>query len=734
MHSQLAALVATVALFTGCASAPAPAPHEAPAAPAAATSSPAAPASPALAATGAYGSRQIETACNGVDDDGDGLVDVLLPAGPNVCQTGRPGTCGQGFATCIGTQRVCLAPPPVPEVRDGLDNDCDGKIDDVAPAHVHPRALVLAPTYAWSDARADIDDIVTLLAQGGIPFDEQVDPKTWDASLDALATPDAYTLAILPGYLVSSALGPARRDKLRAFAERGGVVVLFKPLADEGAKAALELAGLRSSTRRHDVLDLRFEDTLPGAFADLDSPEERTLPLNREPGPDAIESYALEPEPGTEIVARGHVPGTEASPAIITRRAVGKGAVYAFGHDLASFAHARCYVNCFEPSGDVLRLFLQGALRESAGGHVVVKHTVPGAASSALLMTHDVDAPDADRSGAWGKPGALQMADAEKARGVPATFNITTDYVAGYFAPEMVTALCDLGMCPIGAHSVVHSRDFTHLPRGTCAETRATYGARSTLSLCGEIHVSLDILRRITGRSPRVWRSPYLEINPAEFSVMAEAGVAYDSSFGIGDLPYNLPLDLEHFGLHQDRFQHARLLEMPVTGEDGSDTSAAGPYHRQELQPSSRAEFVDAWEYIALNNLRNRSFTTILVHPSRGLNQPIENLQTKVQAVSELLDRVAPLDLVTRRMEDIGDFWRARLEANLDATYDDASGYRGTLAIGKTTAPGLTLEFGDVVTRFTCAACGPTEVHGKRVVITGALPVGTRASFVASTR
>lgn len=697
-----------------------------------ASTAPADPVSAAAGPTGAYGSRQIETACNGVDDDGDGLVDVLLPVGPNVCHTGRPGACGQGVAACVGSRRVCLAPPPVPEVRDGVDNDCDGKVDDVAPTQVHPRALVLAPSYAWSDAAADIDDVVTVLAQAGIPFDEQADAKTWDASLDALATPGTYSLAIVPGYLVSSALGPARRDKLRAFAERGGVVVIFKPLADEGAKAALELAGLRASTRRRDVLDLRFEDALPGAFSDLDSPEERTLPLNREPGPDAIEAYALEPDAATEIVARGRVPGSEAAPAVITRRRVGQGAVYAFGHDLTSFAHARCYVNCFEPSGDVLRLFFEGALRESAGGHVVLKHTVPAAASSVLMMTHDVDAPDAQKSGAWGKPGALQMADAEKKRGVPATYNITTDYMAGYFAPEVVTALCDAGMCPIGAHSVVHSRDFTTLPRGTCTETRATYGAHPTL--CGEVHVSLDILRRITGRSPRVWRAPYLEINPAEFPVMAAAGVAYDTSFGIGDLPYNLPLDLEHFGLHQDRFQHARILEMPVAGEDGSDTSAAGPHHRQELEPASRAEFVAQWEYIALSNLRNRSFTTVLVHPSRGLNQPIENLQTKVLAVSELLDRVAPLDLVTRRMEDIGDFWRARLEANLDASYDDATGYRGTLTIGKTTAPGLTLEFGDSITRFTCASCGRTEVHGKRVVLTEALPVGARTSFVAATR
>src|SRR5689334_76638 len=43
--------------------------------------------------TASFGKRLIETACNGADDDGDGLVDVLLPVGPNGCSTGLPGVC-----------------------------------------------------------------------------------------------------------------------------------------------------------------------------------------------------------------------------------------------------------------------------------------------------------------------------------------------------------------------------------------------------------------------------------------------------------------------------------------------------------------------------------------------------------------------------------------------------------------------------------------------------------------
>ena len=598
----------------------------------------------------------------------------------------------------------------------------------------HPRALVLAPFYDWTDAAPDIEDVVAVLAQAGVPFDVQPGASGWQAALDSLATEGRYSMAVLPGYLLGSVLRAEGREKLQQFAERGGVVVVFKPVggaADAGRKEALDLVGLRGAERRRDVTTLQFEATLPGAFAALDTPEERTLQINAHAAPDAVEVYGFDPAPSTEVIARGRV-ATGASVPVITRRAVGKGAVYAFGHDLATFADARCYVNCFEPAGDVLRLFFDGALRESAGGHVVIKHTVPGVASSALILTHDVDAPDAENTGEWGKAGALQVAEAERARGVQATFNVTTDYVAHYFNPEVVTSLCALGMCPIGAHSVTHVGDFGHLPHGTCTETRATYGARRTM--CGEIHVSLDILRGLTGKTPRVWRAPYLETSADELGLLASSGVAYDSSFGVGDLPYNLPVDLEHVGFHQDRYRHDKLLEFPVACEDGEGALQGSQRLRQELQGSNRAQFVGSWEYIALANARNRAFTTVLVHPSRGREQPIANLKVKVDAVIDLLGRVASFDLVVKPMEEMGDFWRARLEATLDATYDDASGYSGSLTIGRSTAPGLSLELGDRIRSFDCKACGPVEIKGKRVVLTSALPPGTRATFRATTR
>ena len=82
-------------------------------------------------------------------------------------------------------------------------------------------------------------------------------------------------------------------------------------------------------------------------------------------------------------------------------------------------------------------------------------------------------------------------------------------------------------------------------------------------------------------------------------------------------------------------------------------------------------------------------------------------------------------------MEDAGDFWRARLDTKIDATFDSAVGYAGTIAVGKEPIRGFTLEFGDAVRDFQCPACGKATVKGKRVVLSDELPRDTRAAFTA---
>jgi hypothetical protein len=69
--------------------------------------------------------------CNGIDDDCNGIIDDGLDQ-LGACDADAAGACASGQLACIDGGNVCAPSAPSTETCDGVDNDCNGIVDDHA--------------------------------------------------------------------------------------------------------------------------------------------------------------------------------------------------------------------------------------------------------------------------------------------------------------------------------------------------------------------------------------------------------------------------------------------------------------------------------------------------------------------------------------------------------------------------------------------------------------------------
>jgi hypothetical protein len=104
--------------------------------------------------------KPVPEVCNGLDDDCNGTADDGVPNGGACSVSGCT-----GVLKCIGGSMVCDAPSPTGEICDGKDNDCNGKIDDGVTRPCSTICGVGTETCSFTDDGDPLNDWINCTAQ-----------------------------------------------------------------------------------------------------------------------------------------------------------------------------------------------------------------------------------------------------------------------------------------------------------------------------------------------------------------------------------------------------------------------------------------------------------------------------------------------------------------------------------------------------------------------------------------
>ncbi len=129
--------------------------------------------------------------CNGLDDDCDGIVDNNLTDTGALCGS-SVGQCKSGTQQCVSGKLTCVGGVlPQPEICDGLDNNCNGQIDD-SPTDVGTACNVPPPppTGVPQPCKAGVNICIggTRVCQGSITAVQATDNCNEDTNCDGKLT------------------------------------------------------------------------------------------------------------------------------------------------------------------------------------------------------------------------------------------------------------------------------------------------------------------------------------------------------------------------------------------------------------------------------------------------------------------------------------------------------------------------------------------------------------------
>ncbi len=674
-----------------------------------------------------------ERSCDGIDNDCDGLVDQLLPSEAG-CTTGALGACAEGRRRCTEAGEVCDAPAPSIERLDGIDNDCDGAVDEgISQVASQSRVKVWVAPALWDDGLDEaVSSVSEALDQSGLAYEVST---RGEADLTA-ASLSRFAVVVVPGYLSASAVSPATLAALTEWVAGGGRLVLTRLVGEGGTedRAVFRLAGVTSATLKTTGSAVVLQPD--SSFDRLASYEERRVPLATSEPLD-LYTYGLEAGSGAVSLARLFATSGADDGAAIVAHPVGSGRVFTLGYDLLYVPSVRCYVNCFDPGRDRMVVWLRSLMEEATGGHAVFKHTVPGLEPSVMIPSHDVDAPDSHNDGVvWGRAGAIQMLEMEQQEGSPASWFIQTDYKRGIFNPTTIGTIAAAGMTSMGGHSNLHL-PWEEMPMGDCSVVQSNYDIDSP-TVCGEIDVNLALVRQAAPQATgNIWRSPLLSLSAFQYPILAAQGVKYDSTLALGDVTGNFPIIGERSGRFASLYQGAPIVTIPVQAEDGMGFfDASGVQRRVEIQPETFRRMLLGWTTLLQENADNGAPTVLLVHPSWGQGVGPENLPVKIDSVRQMIRRAKALGVRLSTMNELGDFWRGRDGVAMQAGYTPEGGYRVELAVGEDAAPSFSLAFSESVGEALCesaeGACPPMRKAGSKLVFDGSLE--PRRSYLVSVR